>query len=97
VACWVARRSRLLVTFGLATACAAGAAGQVVPVPAPPPAANPSGRKYPARVYQTVRLEGAPPAIDGSLDDAAWRQGEWAGNYTQQIPTEAPRRRRRPS
>ena len=50
--------------------------------------ANPFGRKYPPRVYRTVRLEGRPPAIDGRLDDEAWKQGEWAGDYRQQIPTE---------
>ncbi len=54
----------------------------------PDASANPFGRKYPPRVYQTRRLEGKPPAIDGRLDDDAWKQGEWAGGYTQQIPTE---------
>jgi hypothetical protein len=77
-------RSPLLpVLLGLACLGTAEAVAQ-----APPPAANPFGRKYPARVYRTVRLEGAPPVIDGRLDDAAWKQGEWAGDYTQQIPTE---------
>ncbi len=52
------------------------------------PAANPSGRKYPPRVYRTVRLPGPPPVIDGRLDDDAWHEGEWAGDYTQQMPTE---------
>jgi hypothetical protein len=75
--------SLLPVLLGLACLGTAEAVAQ-----APPPAANPFGRKYPARVYRTVRLEGAPPAIDGRLDDAAWRQGEWSGDYTQQIPTE---------
>jgi hypothetical protein len=58
--------------------------------PAAPGAAdaNPFGRKYPARVYQTRRLEGKAPEIDGRLDDEAWKQGEWAGDFTQQIPTE---------
>jgi hypothetical protein len=49
---------------------------------------NPFGRKYPPRVYNTVRLQGRPPVIDGRFDDEAWRQGEWAGDYTQQLPTE---------
>ncbi len=52
------------------------------------PTANPSGRKYPPRVYNTIRLSGPPPTINGRLDDAAWRQGEWAGNYTQFSPVE---------
>jgi hypothetical protein len=46
------------------------------------------GRKYKARIYGTQRLVGEPPTIDGRLDDAAWQQGEWAGDYTQQMPTE---------
>jgi hypothetical protein len=76
------RRSLLLV------AClgASGAAGQTPPEK--PPLANPFGRKYPARVYRTVHLEGKAPTVDGRLDDEAWTQGEWAGDYTQQIPTE---------
>jgi hypothetical protein len=53
-----------------------------------PAAANPFGRKYPPRIYQTVRLSGPPPTIDGRLDDPAWAEGEWAGSYTQQMPTE---------
>jgi hypothetical protein len=56
---------------------------------APAVASNPFGRKYPPRVYTTLRLQGTPPSIDGRLDDPAWlTQGEWAGDYTQQIPTE---------
>ena len=35
------------------------------------------------------RLLVKPPVIDGRLDDEAWlRQGEWAGQYTQQMPVE---------
>lgn len=56
--------------------------------PVDAPAANPFGRKYPARVYLTQRLAGTPPEIDGRLDDAAWSEGAWAGDWTQQIPTE---------
>jgi hypothetical protein len=57
---------------------------------AAPPALtdDPSGRKYPPRIYRTVRLQGEPPVIDGRLDDPAWDQGEWAGGFTQQMPTE---------
>jgi len=53
--------------------------------------ANPSGRKYPPRIYRSARLQGSPPAIDGRLDDPAWEEGEWSGDYTQQIPTEGAR------
>ena len=67
----------------------AGSRARQGPPPAPGAAdANPFGRKYPPRVYQTRRLEGKAPEIDGRLDDEAWKQGEWAGDYTQQIPTE---------
>jgi hypothetical protein len=73
----------------LLAAASLGAAPVRAQAPADaPPATNPFGRKYPARVYQTVRLEGRAPEIDGRLDDEAWKQGEWAGDYTQQIPTE---------
>jgi hypothetical protein len=50
--------------------------------------ANPFGRKYPPRIYETVRLQGPPPRIDGRLDDSAWTEGVWAGDYTQQLPVE---------
>ncbi len=58
------------------------------PPSASPAAENPSGRKYPPRVYGAVRLAGRPPAIDGRLDDEAWAEGEWSGGFTQQAPTE---------
>jgi len=51
-------------------------------------ASNPFGRLYPPRIYNTIELTGPPPVIDGRLDDAAWKQGEWAGDYIQQMPTE---------
>ena len=47
-----------------------------------------AARARPPRIYTTQRLAGPPPSIDGRLDDAAWREGEWAGDYTQQIPVE---------
>jgi hypothetical protein len=56
--------------------------------PQSPDPANPFGRKYPPRIYDAQRLQGKPPAIDGRLDDEAWKQGEWSGNYTMQLPTE---------
>ena len=30
----------------------------------------------------------AKPVVDGKLDDACWKTGEWSGNYTQWIPNE---------
>jgi hypothetical protein len=46
------------------------------------------GRARPPRVYQTLRLSGHPPAVDGRLDDEAWKEGAWASDYTQAIPVE---------
>ncbi len=40
------------------------------------------------RVYNTTRLSTDRPSIDGKLDDACWKTGEWAGDYTQWIPKE---------
>jgi hypothetical protein len=47
-----------------------------------------AGRAHPPRIYTTQRLAGQPPSIDGHLDDEAWTEGEWAGDYTQQLPVE---------
>jgi hypothetical protein len=77
----------MMPTMLLALLLAVAAAGQAQDTPAASPA-NPFGRKYPPRVYQTTRLQGEPPAIDGRFDDAAWQQGQWAGDYTQQMPVE---------
>ena len=46
------------------------------------------GRARPPRIYNTQRLAGQPPSIDGRLDDEAWKEGEWAGDYIQQLPVE---------
>lgn len=42
----------------------------------------------PKRIYNTVRLSTEKPVIDGVLDDACWKTGEWAGDFTQWIPNE---------
>jgi hypothetical protein len=47
-----------------------------------------NARAHPPRIYNTKPLAGAPPSIDGRLDDEAWKEGEWAGNYIQQNPVE---------
>jgi hypothetical protein len=84
-----APRPLLLAALGVAICLVPSAArGQAAPAPSSPAAANPFGRKYPARVYTTARLQGKPPAIDGRLDDEAWQQGAWAGDYTQFMPVE---------
>jgi len=43
--------------------------------------------KSPKRVYTTHRIT-APPDIDGKLDDACWKTGVWATNFTQFVPKE---------
>ncbi|HXY39087.1 MAG TPA: carbohydrate binding family 9 domain-containing protein, partial [Vicinamibacteria bacterium] len=71
------------------TQATAQAVAQPEPAPQEPSPSNPYGRKYPPRIYNTVRLRGKPPVIDGRLDDEAWRtEGEWAGHYTQNTPVE---------
>jgi len=50
--------------------------------------ANPFGRKYPPRIYETARLQSPPPTIDGRLDDEAWSEGVWAGDWKQWMPVE---------
>ena len=41
------------------------------------------------RVYNTNRISLTErPVIDGKLNDACWKTGEWAGNYTQWIPND---------
>ncbi|HVU25326.1 MAG TPA: DUF5916 domain-containing protein [Opitutus sp.] len=42
----------------------------------------------PKRTYDAARLTGEPPVVDGRLDDACWREGEWAGGYRQREPFE---------
>jgi hypothetical protein len=48
--------------------------------------------KKPLRIYHTNRISFTErPAIDGKLNDECWKVGEWAGNYTQWIPSEGAR------
>lgn len=44
-------------------------------------------QEYEKRVYTTNRTE-TPPVINGELDDAAWSEGEWAGDFWQYEPDE---------
>ena len=50
--------------------------------------AQDNARSHPPRIYNTQRLAGKPPSIDGRLDDEAWKEGAWAGDYIQQNPVE---------
>jgi hypothetical protein len=70
----------LFAALVAATSCVLG-----LPVFAQAPDA---GRTRPPRIYNVQRLAGQPPSIDGCLDDAAWKEGEWAGEYIQAIPAE---------
>jgi hypothetical protein len=71
---------RLLTTFVVSLPCVLGmpALGQ----------APDAARARPPRIYGAVRLAGQPPSIDGRLDDGAWKEGEWASDYIQQMPVE---------
>ncbi len=39
-----------------------------------------------AKHYKATRLSGPTPEIDGVLDDPAWQQGEWSGDFIQFEP-----------
>jgi hypothetical protein len=78
----------LFTALVLTCACAAIAAASPADPKSEQKDQNPYGRVSPPRIYNSVRLQGRPPEIDGKLDDAAWAEGEWSGNYTQQMPNE---------
>ena len=40
-------------------------------------------------VYTTQRIEGAPPAVDGTPDEAVWDQVPWSDGYYQWEPSDA--------
>jgi hypothetical protein len=40
------------------------------------------------REYQTSRIVGQPPVIDGTLNDPVWDQVEWTSDFIQRIPTD---------
>jgi hypothetical protein len=46
------------------------------------------GLKGETRTYNTRRIISEKPRIDGVLNDACWLEGEWSGDYRQQLPTE---------
>jgi len=41
------------------------------------------------RTYQTKRLEGKAPEIDGLVEDACWEKVDWAGDFIQREPFDA--------
>ncbi len=40
------------------------------------------------RIYNTSRIVGSPPVIDGLVNDNAWELVDWSGNFTQKEPYE---------
>ncbi len=52
-------------------------------VPATPAGSSPDTLSR--RLYHATFTDN-PPLIDGSIDDEAWQQGEWQGNFTQFEP-----------
>ncbi len=40
------------------------------------------------RLYETSRILGDAPVIDGFLNDSAWSAAKWEGNFTQKSPYE---------
>ena len=41
-----------------------------------------------SRVYQTVRVTGEPPDIDGLLSEPVWATARWSGDFIQREPYE---------
>ena len=40
----------------------------------------------PARIYQTARIQGEAPTLDGKIDDPVWSQVEFSGDFVQRQP-----------
>lgn len=45
-------------------------------------------QELPSKVARAVRVEGPPPRVDGTMDDAAWAQAPPISDFVQKIPTE---------
>ncbi|HLT74727.1 MAG TPA: hypothetical protein VKZ68_06560, partial [Ohtaekwangia sp.] len=54
-------------------------------VPNADPTTKPNTLIDSMRTYETARIKGTPPVIDGKLDDLAWDQVSWGGNGFRQI------------
>jgi len=39
-------------------------------------------------VYNTSRIVGVPPVIDGNIDEKVWQSVDWSGDFTQRSPYE---------
>ena len=40
------------------------------------------------RSYETARIAGAPPVVDGALDESIWESVEWSGGFVQREPAD---------
>jgi len=40
------------------------------------------------RTYDTRRLEGTAPVVNGRLDDEAWKAVDWSSDFVQRVPTD---------
>lgn len=49
---------------------------------------DPVKRKYPLRAYQTARVSGELPNVDGLDNDPAWELVSWEGDFIQRRPEE---------
>jgi hypothetical protein len=47
-----------------------------------------AGETIETRVYETKRVNGNTPVIDGRLDDPAWETVEWSGDFIQREPAD---------
>ncbi len=48
----------------------------------------PSDTTYQIKHYMTSKVKGAPPLIDGKLNDPAWKEVDWAGDFITYQPEE---------
>ncbi len=72
-----------LAALALTVALALAAATLLRPAPARAADAEPAPE---SRVYETRRVAGPPPRVDGLLDDPAWDAVSWSGDFLQRDP-----------
>ncbi len=54
----------------------------------PASASEETPETVPKRVYESRRVNGTTPVLDGHLDDAVWATVEWSGDFIQREPEE---------
>ncbi len=64
------------------------AAFAIVPAAAAQPAQDETGDGAGAKRMEAVRAATGTPEVDGRLDDAAWAEARWIGDFTQKEPTQ---------